>query len=389
MQSIAYPDSSSPSSSPSSGVRVVTRDNLSGAESVFDGDYVLCTASLGVLKAGELEFQPPLPTWKTNAISSLGFGLLNKLILEFPTTFWKTKNDQDMFGYLPPGPSQERGKFYIFWNLERSTGRPILVALCAGEAAYCMEDTAEEDLVSSCMRALRAIHSEQSVPDPIHTHQTKWSQDRYARGSYSFVAAGNNGQEYDQLAKPVGPALYFAGEACNRDYPATVPGAYLSGLRAAGQMQSHIFSWDRSSPPAGVLRELSKQKKSELPSQQARRATAVTQQAAQELHRLGGHTSDVDLKLKIAEILARQKRRRGIRHEIAVVTDETGDIKPAQEEVRCPHAATRSMGVAAFACPNLTPRVLGGSFLFLPEHRLEAGRRCSHAQGRPFRHCAA
>jgi hypothetical protein len=121
----------------------VTRDNVTGEEQQFDGDYVVCTASLGVLKAGELNFQPPLPAWKTSAIQSLGFGLLNKLILEFPTSFWKTKNDHDMFGYVTPGTSADRGKFYIFWNLERSTGRPILAALCAGDAAYSMEDCSE------------------------------------------------------------------------------------------------------------------------------------------------------------------------------------------------------------------------------------------------------
>jgi len=43
--------------------------------------------------------------------------------------------------------------------------------------------------------------------------------------------------DYDDLAKPVNDCLLFAGEATNRKNPATVAGAYLSGLRTAGTIQ--------------------------------------------------------------------------------------------------------------------------------------------------------
>jgi hypothetical protein len=51
------------------------------------------------------------------------------------------------------------------------------------------------------------------------------------------VKVGASGEDYDAIAKPVGNSLFFAGEATNRYHPATVPGAYLSGVRAAGRMQ--------------------------------------------------------------------------------------------------------------------------------------------------------
>jgi monoamine oxidase len=347
--SITYPDENGPSTS-SPPVEVRTRDNLTGEERTLTGDYVLCTASLGVLKTNTLSFTPALPAWKQDAITSLGFGCLNKLILEWSTPWWKEKNDHDMFGYTPASSTvvsggedeqkdgsaaeiaagranKQRGKFYIFWNLERSTGKPILAALCAGEAAYSMESESEESLTAECMRALRSIHAPLVIPDPILTHQTKWSQDQYARGSYSFLAAGNNGKEYDILAKPVGEALYFAGEACNRDYPATVPGAYLSGLRAAGLMQSHCFAWDKENPSSAVLRELSKQATSFKPKGQAL-ASSLTHQAAQEIYRQGGDDADEGgLQRKIAEILARhsKRNRRGIREMVVERVDLEGE----------------------------------------------------------------
>ena len=39
----------------------------------------IVTIPLGCLKAGRLQFDPPLPSWKTDAIAKLGFGNLNKV----------------------------------------------------------------------------------------------------------------------------------------------------------------------------------------------------------------------------------------------------------------------------------------------------------------------
>lgn len=46
---------------------------------VLEVDKVVLTSPLGVLKAGSIAFDPPLPTWKKGAIERMGFGLLNKV----------------------------------------------------------------------------------------------------------------------------------------------------------------------------------------------------------------------------------------------------------------------------------------------------------------------
>ena len=38
-----------------------------------------------------LSFQPPLPFLKRDAIESVGFGLLNKVYVQFASPFWRTK----------------------------------------------------------------------------------------------------------------------------------------------------------------------------------------------------------------------------------------------------------------------------------------------------------
>lgn len=79
-----------------------------------------------------------------------------------------------------------------------------------------------------------------NVPEPIQTVCTRWGSDPFCFGSYSNVAVGASGDDYDILAESVGDGrLFFAGEATTRRYPATMHGAFLSGLREAANMAHH------------------------------------------------------------------------------------------------------------------------------------------------------
>lgn len=68
---IAY--TSDPSSSSSSAK--ITCEN----GEVIEADRVVSTLPLGVLKAQSVQFDPPLPSWKTGPIDRLGYGTLNKV----------------------------------------------------------------------------------------------------------------------------------------------------------------------------------------------------------------------------------------------------------------------------------------------------------------------
>ncbi|GAA0144378.1 oxidase [Lithospermum erythrorhizon] len=211
------------------GVKIITSD------SEFTGEMVICTVPLGVLKRKKIKFEPELPERKLEAIERVGFGLLNKVVMVFPYVFWG--EDLDTFGHLNES-SHTRGEFFLFYSYHTVSGGPVLAALVAGEAAQSFEHTSVSTLLHRVLNILKGIYGRKGVivPDPIQSICTRWGNDPFCYGSYSHVRVQSSGSDYDILAESVGNRLFFAGEATNRKYPATMHGAYLSGLREASQI---------------------------------------------------------------------------------------------------------------------------------------------------------
>lgn len=237
------------------GVEVTTTNTRTNTGlATFKADAVLCTLPLGVLKQSILnnpnvlntvQFVPPLPEWKAAAIARLGFGNLNKVVLCFDRIFWDPNSN--LFGHVG-STTGSRGELFLFWNLYKA---PVLLALVAGEAATIMENVSDDVIIGRCIAVLKGIFGNNAVSQPKETVVTRWRADPWSRGSYSFVATGSSGNDYDILAAPVTPSsnhvtpalprLFFAGEHTIRNYPATVHGALLSGLREAGRIADQFL----------------------------------------------------------------------------------------------------------------------------------------------------
>ncbi|KAM6335252.1 lysine-specific histone demethylase 1A isoform 3-T3 [Alca torda] len=252
-----------------SGCEVIAVNTRSTSQTfIYKCDAVLCTLPLGVLKQQPpaVQFVPPLPEWKTSAVQRMGFGNLNKVVLCFDRVFWDPS--VNLFGHVG-STTASRGELFLFWNLYKA---PILLALVAGEAAGIMENISDDVIVGRCLAILKGIFGSSAVPQPKETVVSRWRADPWARGSYSYVAAGSSGNDYDLMAQPItpGPAipgapqpiprLFFAGEHTIRNYPATVHGALLSGLREAGRIADQFL---------GAMYTLPRQPTPGVPPQQA------------------------------------------------------------------------------------------------------------------------
>ncbi|TVY69026.1 Lysine-specific histone demethylase 1A [Lachnellula suecica] len=210
---------------------------------IFDADYIVSTIPLGVLKRQEIQFEPPLPDWKAGAIQRVGFGVLNKVVLVFKEAFWD--QSRDIFGTLNNAPDRlslnqedyfsRRGRFFQWFNCSNTTGLPTLLALMAGDAAFQTENATNESIVTDATAVLRTVFGRAAVPAPTEAVVTRWGKDQFARGSYSYTGPNFRPDDYEVMAQPVGN-LFFAGEHTCGTHPATVHGAYISGLRAASEV---------------------------------------------------------------------------------------------------------------------------------------------------------
>lgn len=206
-----------------SGVSVTTERES------FTADVAIVTLPLGVLKSGIIKFYPELPKNKQEAINRLTMGVLNKVVLKFSEQFWP--QEYHALGYL----HKNNPDFSEFLNGSFYSQEPALIAFIGGSFARQIEQLSEGEIRERVMGVLRRSYGDR-IPEPESMMVTRWSQDPFALGSYSYIAVGGESGDRDILAEPIGDRLFFAGEATSRDYPATVHGAYLSGIREAQRL---------------------------------------------------------------------------------------------------------------------------------------------------------
>lgn len=257
-------------------------------------DFLVCAVPLGVLKeaitraAGEddsvtkLSFQPSLPFSKIDAITNVGFGLLDKVFLHFDTPFWRKdtvfeNDEQCLFGNV----TGRHPHHYMFFDVGKKLGKSgqgspaILMSLISGKEAVACEYLSDEELVSEMMQTLRTIFSDSTPDGPIAYRITRWGKDRFSRGSYTFLPPGATDQgrlltsgfcycffcwispfmfkDFNLLQSPINGngdslwiegtetmRLFFAGEHTTALHPSMAHGAMLSGMRAAEEVLSTL-----------------------------------------------------------------------------------------------------------------------------------------------------
>ena len=115
-------------------------------------DLAVVTLPVGVLRAASVEFAPPLPSDKLDALTGLGSGLLDKLWLGFDDVFWDA--EADVINWIDP---QNPGLWPFWVNGYKFYGVPVLLAFNGGGVARELADWSDDEVVASAMAALSAM----------------------------------------------------------------------------------------------------------------------------------------------------------------------------------------------------------------------------------------
>lgn len=199
------------------------------AKESYSGTHVISTLPLGVLKAGHVAFDPPLPERHAGAIASLGFGAVTKVSVKFDRCFWP--EGTQFLSYA----AKERGRWPTMINLMPVSGASILTLVSTGDYALKSDAMSEAELQADIATVLGEMFGPEARPaEKIVAAQ--WSRDPFALGAYSYPAVGCMPADFDGLSEPVGDRLFLAGEHTIFEHHGTAHGAFMSGERAADQV---------------------------------------------------------------------------------------------------------------------------------------------------------
>lgn len=250
----------------------------------FTSDYLIFTAPLSILKlkdlneTGAIEWIPPLPKNFRSSLDKISFSNLGKVFFEFPETFWSLEDDrilslanvdEEYFKATKNGttinltsPTNKLDKqllltgpipngldySILFMNLAKPTGKPLILALTSSPLTQYIEQQSAEVIFQVFKPVFVRISRVKGfdVPIPKEIKTSKWSNDPFARGSYTGVTVGD---DYETaLQQLINPAdifdgtgrVRFAGEGTTDDGNGCAHAAWVTGQREADQIKKMI-----------------------------------------------------------------------------------------------------------------------------------------------------
>ncbi|MFN4123414.1 MAG: flavin monoamine oxidase family protein [Flavobacteriales bacterium] len=191
----------------------------------FTADRVLITVPISILKSGMIEFVPPLPDSKNQALESMEMDTGMKIIMKFGEKFWPDDLSSLIGGSVIPE--------YWITGVLRNSNEHLLTAFVMGEKA--------EQLAAMGNDAIHAVTAElnqyfvtQAASNNLQQFLIKnWMDEPFVQGAYSYIKAGQVNQR-KAYAAPITTKCFFGGEAANyTGHPATVHGAMETGFDQA------------------------------------------------------------------------------------------------------------------------------------------------------------
>jgi monoamine oxidase len=251
-----------------SPVKMITRSNKGVEVHVggtrYTGSAAVVTVSVGVLQQRRINFSPPLPPEKVEAIDRLQMGNMQKVIIPLRQDVFGTQRSGKEWNsswVLYAGESPEPGvtKRLLMAFVIKPLEKNMVIGFFGGDLAKKLEANCkkgtESGIKTSCddvsvRLAKDALfnmfpEAKTAVAEDAQIHVTHWSLDETSFGAYS-VAAPRYWYDRDVLAQPVEdntgtPRILFAGEAVTggelRKFTGSYPGAYLSAINAVKEIE--------------------------------------------------------------------------------------------------------------------------------------------------------
>lgn len=189
---------------------------------------IVVTVPLGVLKAQDIQFVPPLSDQYKNAIHMMGFGSFNKVFFQLnePLDFTQLYSSNTNYFFWSGG--------YCFniLDLSKIYKKPTYLILFGGKQSIFLDSSTDEDVWKFIKIHLQS-YSCSLEHEPNKLLITRWGADIFSYGAFSFPALNHTSALTRILNNPIENRIFFSGEHCSLTYAGTVHGAYIHGKEVA------------------------------------------------------------------------------------------------------------------------------------------------------------
>lgn len=203
---------------------LISVETLNGT--IYEANYVIVTAPLGVLKSDMITFDPELSEDKKGAIQRIGYGVVERMAMSFENAFWRRSEGPESLVYLPSK------RFTNFIDITATAGSPTIILIFSGDSAQELAAGEKESLIEEVKLLLEQVFPD-TYEEPIGVVTSNWLNETHFRGAYSYPSVDQLPDDRGLLAAPdYDGHLLFAGEATH-EIASYVEGAVKSGVREA------------------------------------------------------------------------------------------------------------------------------------------------------------
>ncbi len=208
----------------------------------IEANKVIVTVPISILKGGTIRFSPALPAEKNTALSRMNMDAALRIVLEFKKNFW---GEDTTFIWGGTSAIQifntgvGRSRFY----------QTTTITVYGPKAAEL--SALGNNMINVLLAELDQFYNQQATQfvrrdlqsDQVIAVIQDWTKEEFIKGGISYLTPAGSLADRETLAKPVGPRLFFAGEATDTSGDAgTVNGALASAEKVALQVVDSILA---------------------------------------------------------------------------------------------------------------------------------------------------
>lgn len=230
------------------GVLVSGINRVSGYTETIEGDAVILTSSINILRQLDI----PFSIEQNKALASVSYMAATKIMLQCKTRFWQQEVGQGGFSRTDLPIGQLHYPDYEGSGITDDS-RGVLMVYCWDKDAMTFGSQTHEGAIQSAVEQISQIHPEMKEQFEVGVVQA-WYSDPGSQGAYAGLKPFEYFKLMEILTTPTDP-IYLAGEALSWSN-GWIQGALYSALTQAYCIQSRIEDPSYSCVPCRFLQEM-------------------------------------------------------------------------------------------------------------------------------------